>query len=428
MQSSQRTRDNPALEYAVRQGDARELPILVYFGLTDSYPEANLRHYTFLIDGLTEVERSLSERRISFVVRQGFPPDGAAALASGAALLVTDRGYLRHQKSWHRDMVARVRCPVIRVEGDVVVPVGTAYPREAYNAAVLRRKLRAYLDYFLVPLEAHAPQVPARGIGDDQAIELDESLLNRLSIDGTVGPADGQQGGTASALNHLNRFLEDRLSYYADNRNNPGADNQSGLSPYLHFGQISPVEIAHRVRAAAGEKEASSFIEQLVVRRELAANYVHFNGDYDTLAGLPSWARRTLQAHASDPRAHLYTAEQLEKAHTHDPYWNAAQTELLTTGRIHGYMRMYWGKKILEWSSSPKEAMRVALWLNNRYGLDGRDPNSYAGVAWCFGKHDRPWKERPVFGTVRYMNASGLERKFDMDAYLARVHGPGADT
>ncbi|MFO8034070.1 MAG: deoxyribodipyrimidine photo-lyase, partial [Candidatus Bipolaricaulota bacterium] len=379
MQASQRTRDNPALEYAVRQADARDLPVLVYFGLTESYPEANLRHYTFLVEGLAEVQQSLAERGIAFGVRHGAPLDGAVTLAADAALLITDRGYLRHQKRWYRHVVSRVRCPVIQVEGDVVVPVETAYPREAYNAAVLRRKITGYIEYFLAPLEEHAPHVPARGIGDDDAVDLDK-LVKGLDIDRTAGPVHGQQGGTANALSTLNRFIDDQLPRYASSRNEPGDDNQSGLSPYLHFGQISPVEIAQRVRATGGEG-ADSFIEQVVVRRELAMNYVHYNSGYDTLAGLPRWARVTLQAHASDPRDHLYTAEHLEKARTHDPYWNAAQIELLTIGRMHGYMRMYWGKKILEWSTSPEEAMRVALWLNNRYELDGRDPNSYAGVA-----------------------------------------------
>jgi len=418
MQASQRARQNPALEYAVRQADTRNLPVVVYFGITEHYPEANLRHYAFLVDGLAEVQRSLAERQIAFVVRHSDPPDGAVALASDAALLVTDRGYLRHQRNWYTHVVSRVRCPVVQVEGNVVVPVDTAYPKEAYNAAVLRRKLSAYLDYFLLPLEERVPQVPARECVDDEDEGVDlGKLLGRMDIDRTVGPASGQQGGTAHALKLLNRFIEEQLPHYASSRNDPGQDNQSGLSPYLHFGHVSPVNTARQVRATGGEG-ADSFIEQLVVRRELAMNYVYYNSAYDALNGLPSWARKSLQAHASDPREHLYTAEQLEKADTHDPFWNAAQTELNTTGHMHGYMRMYWGKKILEWSPSPEEALRTALWLNNRYALDGRDPNSYAGVAWCLGKHDRPWKERPVFGTVRYMNAKGLMRKFDMDAYL----------
>ena len=200
----------------------------------------------------------------------------------------------------------------------------------------------------------------------------------------------------------------------------PALDGVSGLSPYLHFGQISPLDIVLQVQAAGGPG-AQSFLEELVVRRELALNFVFYNEFYDSLASLPAWVTKTLHKHESDVRDPLYTPQELERAETHDPYWNAAQQQMVWQGKMHGYMRMYWGKKILEWSRTPQEAMRVALALNNKYELDGRDPNGYAGVAWCLGKHDRPWKERPIFGTIRYMDASGLERKFDMAAYVQQV-------
>lgn len=419
MQSAQRASGNPALEYAVRQADVRALPVLVYFGLTDRYPEANLRHYAFLIDGLAEVERSLSERGMAFTVRRCSPPEGAVELAQEAALVVMDRGYLRHQRGWYTHVVTRVRCPVVQVEGDVVVPVATAYPREAYSAAVLRPALTAQLAHFLEPLEERCPQVGAVDLGGDDGIALDK-LLPTMAIDRTVEPVGGLRGGSDEGKRVLHAFLESRLPRYAEARNNPGEDCQSGLSPYLHFGQLSPVSVARAVRAVGGAG-ADSFLEEMVVRRELAMNYTCYNDAYDTFDGLPEWARTSLRKHAADRREYLYDDDEFDQAQTHDPYWNAAQTELRTMGRLHGYMRMYWGKKLLEWSSTPEEAMRLALWLNNRYAVDGRDPNSYAGVAWCFGKHDRPWKERPVFGKVRYMNAKGLERKFDMKAYLARV-------
>ncbi len=417
MQNAQRVSENPALEYAVRQADMRGLPVLVYFGLTDRYPEANLRHYAFLIDGLADVKRHLAERRIGFTVQRASPPEGAVALAREAALLITDRGYLRHQRAWYAHVVKCVRCPVIQVEGDVVVPVATAYPREAYSAAVLRPAITAQLAHFLKPVEERAPQVPAVDLGESDALD---GLLPTMDIDRTVEPVAGLQGGTGEGMRVLKAFLDERLPRYAEGRNNPAEDCQSGLSPYLHFGQLSPVTVAREARAVGGPG-ADSFLEELVVRRELAMNYAFYNDAYDTLDGLPEWARSSLRTHATDRREYLYDDEAFEQGRTHDPYWNAAQTELRTTGSLHGYMRMYWGKKLLEWSVGPEEAMRVGLWLNNRYAVDGRDPNSYAGVAWCFGKHDRPWKERPVFGKVRYMNANGLERKFDMNAYLERV-------
>ena len=194
------------------------------------------------------------------------------------------------------------------------------------------------------------------------------------------------------------------------------------MSPYLHFGQISPVFIAQNI-LRSGSLSAAAYLEELIVRRELAINFVHYNPLYDDYAGLPAWAKKTLSVHSEDRREYSYGFSTFESARTHDPYWNSAQQEMVITGKMHGYMRMYWGKKILEWSETPEEAYQTALTLNNRYELDGRDPNGYAGVAWCFGKHDRPWKERPVFGTIRYMNAAGLNRKFDAGRYAATING-----
>jgi deoxyribodipyrimidine photo-lyase len=229
-------------------------------------------------------------------------------------------------------------------------------------------------------------------------------------------------GGYTEASRRLYLFLKERFLDYYTQRNDPGFDIRSGLSPYLHFGQISPLEIIQKVKEYRGPKKAEeAFIEQLFIRRELSVNYVYYNKEYGSYRGLPRWALKTLEEHASDNRPYEYTTEQLEEAQTHDPYWNAAMKEMMLTGSMHSYMRMYWGKKIIEWSETPHHAFDTMLLLNNTYFLDGRDPNSYAGVAWCFGGHDRPWKEREIFGKVRYMNRNGLERKFDMDAYLSRI-------
>jgi deoxyribodipyrimidine photo-lyase len=258
---------------------------------------------------------------------------------------------------------------------------------------------------------------------------LDGELLESLPLDRSVAPAEGAKGGTSRALSLLHSYIEEKLPFYADERNDPGLETQSGLSPYLHFGQVSPVTIARAVRRASGVSEAAraAFLEQLIVRRELSMNFVAHTAAYDSFACLPAWARATLAAHARDARPHQYSARQLEEGRTHDPYWNAAMSEMRLTGRLHGYMRMYWGKKIIEWSPSPAAAFRTALRLNNRYFLDGRDPNSYAGVAWCFGLHDRPWQQRPIFGMVRYMNESGLRRKFDIEGYVRRIEGLGKE-
>ena len=232
-----------------------------------------------------------------------------------------------------------------------------------------------------------------------------------------------QRNGTSQARQRLKRFILAHLEGYGETRNDPAAPGSSELSPYLHFGQISPVEIALKITDAKSGRPADkeAFLEELIVRRELAANFVYFNDDYDAYAAVPRWARQTLALHRRDPRPHRYTRRQMENAQTHDTYWNAAMREMRLTGYMHGYMRMYWGKKIIEWTNTPAYAHATALYLNNKYFIDGRDPNAYTNVAWLFGLHDRPWQERPVFGKVRYMNANGLRRKFDMDGYIRRV-------
>jgi deoxyribodipyrimidine photo-lyase len=244
--------------------------------------------------------------------------------------------------------------------------------------------------------------------------------LKGLKVDSSVKGVDWLTGGTSQALERFQSFLSHSLDRYHLNRNDPALAIQSNMGPYLHFGQISPITLALEANRT-GSPGAESFLEELVIRRELAFNFVHYNPSYDRFECLPDWARRTLKDHSRDLREYVYSIEELEKGTTHDPYWNAAQREMVITGKMHNYMRMYWGKKILEWIEDPPEAFQTALYLNNRYSLDGRDPNSYAGVAWCFGKHDRPWTERPIFGKIRYMNDKGLKRKFPIAKYVKRI-------
>lgn len=458
MQQSQRAHCNHALEYAVERANALKLPLMVLFVLTDGYPEANWRHYRFMLEGLSDTAARLAERGIRMQVRLGGIVEEVLKGAAGAALLVTDRGYLRIQRQWRRDIAERVDCACIQVESDVIVPVEEAYPKEAYTAGILRPKLHARLQEYLVPLEEKAVKIRSSHAADafpgsvnaadsaGSAISAGaasgasaagaiagrdpisdptepgwlERMESRLDVDRSVEPVSWLRGGTNSALRQLEIFLDTKLRYFDEKRNDPAEDLLSHMSPYLHFGQISPLYIALQV-GEAKSKAAASFLEEMIVRRELSMNFVHYNHEYDSFRCLPDWARQTLEEHELDPREYRYSLEQLERAETHDPYWNAAQLELLHRGKMHGYMRMYWGKKILEWSATPKEAFEIALYLNNRYSLDGRDPNGFAGVAWCFGKHDRAWSERPVFGKVRYMNANGLKRKFDIDRYVERI-------
>ena len=426
MQQSQRAEGNPALEYAIEQANALRLPVLVGFALT-AFPGANGRHYRFMLAGLRETERRLAARGIGFCLRPGPPEEVVPGLAQGAALLVGDVGYLRIQRAWRAAVAKCVACPVVLVEGDAVVPVAAVSDHAEFAARTIRPKIHRLLGDFLQPLKPAKVAVPfPRPVKNSPDLSDPDALWRRLGVDGSV-PAGAAPGGAAAAHRLLDRFVAHRLADYAEAASDPVADGCSGLSPYLHFGQISPVEIARLIQAADAPRVATdAFLEQLIVRRELSLNACWFNPGYDRYDTLPAWALKTLDRHRQDKRDFVYTRGQWEAGATHDPCWNAAQAEMVRTGRMHNYMRMYWGKKILEWSRTPEEAFETALYLNDKYELDGRDPNGCVGVAWCFGRHDRPWAERPVFGMIRTMNANGLRRKFDVQAYVARWLGPAA--
>ncbi len=420
MQASQRASCNHALAYAAAAANERKLSLLVFFGLTESYPSANLRHYRFMLDGLAETQADLAGMRIRLAVRRQSPEKGAIELARDASLVVVDRGYLRHQRMWRHAAAERMACPLIQVESDVVVPIQEASPKEEYAAFTLRPKITRQLDRYLVPFEEVRPARSSLDL-DIEGIDLSDlgAALDSLHIDRDTHPVEGIRGGPSRAGARLRAFLEEGLDHYGEKRNDPALDRGSVMSPYLHFGQISPLQIALEVQKAGGPA-ADSYLEELIVRRELSMNFVYYNPAYDSLEGLPAWARATLREHAEDRREYLYSLRELEEARTHDPYWNAAQREMVATGRMHNYMRMYWGKKIIAWSESPAVAYRAAMYLNDKYELDGRDGNSYAGVLWCFGKHDRAWKERAVLGKLRFMSQEGLRRKFDMESYVRR--------
>ncbi|MDX9702877.1 MAG: deoxyribodipyrimidine photo-lyase [Candidatus Auribacterota bacterium] len=421
MQASQRVEYNHALQYAIRKANEFRKPLVAYFGITDKFPNANARHYHFMLEGLNEIERELKERNILFVIRHESPQYGVVELAEYAVLLVTDRGYLRIQKHWRHYVATHAMCPVIQVETDVVVPVEVVSGKEEYAAATIRSKIHRHLNAFIKPLDDIAPDISSLNMGFNSIdISCIDGFLTHCSVDTSVAPVSGYCGGTSCAKKWLKEFIDKKLDLFSQVRNDPTQDALSNMSPYLHFGQISPLYIALQVIQAKGSG-VDAYLEELIVRRELSMNFVNYNDRYDSFDALPGWARMTLEEHAGDTREYVYDLCQLEKAQTHDKYWNAAQTEMVVTGKMHGYMRMYWGKKIIEWTSSPAQAYDTAIYLNDKYELDGRDPNGFTGVSWCFGKHDRAWKERPVFGKVRYMNASGLLRKFDADAYARRI-------
>ena len=424
MQSSQRAGQNHALEYAVQQANDLEQRLLVVFGLTDDYPEANLRHYAFMLEGLKDAKDALGDRGIKMVVREGSPDEVAIEVGRDASLIVTDRGYMRPQKKWREKVAKEAGRRLTQVESDVIVPVELASGKQEHAARTLRPRIGEYLEEFLVELtptkvekQSTTMQRPGLDLSDIDAV------LDGMDLDRSVGTLGHlYRGGNTEAKKMFRRFLKGSLGDYDANRNQPQTDYVSHMSKYLHFGHVSPIWLVLEARKSRAKRDnIDSFVEELVVRRELSMNFVFYNKDYDSYSNLPGWAKKTLEEHKSDEREYVYTRAQLEKAQTHDEYWNAAMREMVHTGYMHNYMRMYWGKKILEWSNTPEHAYRTTLYLNNKYFLDGRDPNSFANVAWIFGQHDRGWTEREVYGKVRYMSSGGLERKTKPDQYLEKV-------
>ncbi|MEM9223837.1 MAG: deoxyribodipyrimidine photo-lyase [Pseudomonadota bacterium] len=421
MQHSQRARGNPALERAAAWANKKNAPLLVLFVLDPHYPDANERHYTFMLQGLAEAKQAIEQRGAHFSLQLGSPPEIAVRMAQGADVVVTDRGYLRHLVEWRERLGAEAPVRVEMVEGDVIVPVEVASGKMEIGARTIRPKLRRALPDYLDPPVPTALECKAKGLASDDDVAIDDipALVERLGADASVGPVPDFYGGTAAAEKTLSSFLADGLPSYGEGRADIVKRNVSRLSPYLHFGQISPLDVYHAVKdAVVPEDSKSSFIEEMLIRRELAVNFVHNAPQYDTFDCLPGWARETLNVHASDERPCVCSAEQLEAGETDDPYWNAATREMKVSGYLHNHMRMYWGKRLLALTATPQEAYATAIKLNNKYLLDGRDTNSYANIAWLFGMHDRGWPERAIFGKVRTMTASGLERKFDAGAYV----------
>ncbi|UPG72281.1 deoxyribodipyrimidine photo-lyase [Roseomonas gilardii subsp. gilardii] len=428
LQQANRSRFNPALELAVEEANRLGLPVVACFGLLDGsngFPEANARHYAFLLEGLADAAEGLAKRGIGFVIRKASPAEIAADLSREAALLVLDRGYLAIQKRWYAEIRGAVTIRTLQVEGDVVVPVEIASDHHEHAARTLRPRLLRRMEDFLHPLPARKVRHSAAGLrlpGLD--IADPRAVLDGMALDRGVAPVRRFRGGETEARRRLRAWLAGPFTRYGTGRGRPEAAAASQMSPYLHFGQISPVEIVLAIRAArkGSEEDRAAYLEELVVRRELAMNHVHYTAHYDRYGhAVPEWARRTLAAASADPRTHHYSERELAEGRTHDHAWNVAMAEMRETGYMHNHLRMYWGKKILEWSPSPEEGFARTLRLNNRYFLDGRDPNSFTNVAWVYGLHDRPWAKRAIFGTVRYQSENSL-RKIDAKAYEAAVN------
>jgi deoxyribodipyrimidine photo-lyase len=414
MQQSQRVTYNHALEYAIQTANKHKLPLLVVFVFDIGFPEANQRHFAFMIQGLKEVEKGLAKRGITLLFRQGNMVSEILKIAQQAACLISDFGYLKIQRQWRERIADLVKIPFVCLESDIVVPVEKASDKQEYMARTIRPKIEKQLDDYLIPFETYKYQGKRL---DNQSSFDPDTLLPLLNNSPSI--VSEISGGYSIAISRLDKFIQQKLNNYHLPNKDLVNSNYSELSPYLHFGQISVLEIVEKVKSAHANLESQiAFLEQLIIRRELAINFCYYNQNYDNYDYInPQWAADSLDFHSMDARDYIYDLQELEEGQTHDPAWNAAQIQMVKTGYMHNYLRMYWGKKIIEWSLSPRQAYYNMLYLNNKYELDGRDPNAFTGIAWCFGNHDTAWKERDIFGKVRYMNYQGLKRKFAIKAY-----------
>ena len=423
MQRAQRALDNSALDLAVDLGNELGKPVVVFFAPMPFYPHANLRHFRFLADGIPDIAEALARRRIGFVLR-AFPQHSLLRFCQEArpSIVVGDENPLREPEQWRLRVARQIQIPLWTVDADVIVP-SRMLGREHYGARTIRPKIHELLSQFLVAPKNPKARVPWVSPRSLDSLPPDADFMREWDLDRSVEPVTQWRGGPKRALQTLHAFVRKKLTGYPERRNHPEHDGTSRMSPYLHFGHIGPHTVALAIqKAKVPAKAKQAFLEQLIVRRELAVNFVRFNPLYDSMECLESWAERSLGEHSGDRRPVLYNERQLENAETHDPLWNAAQKQMVVTGWMHNYLRMYWAKKILEWSPSVASAFQRAVWLNDRYELDGRDPNGYAGIAWAIvGKHDRAWADRPVFGKIRFMSLASTGRKFDSKRFIAQI-------
>ena len=427
MQMFKRVDDNDALNFAIQQANERDLPLVVYEGLKFYYPWANDRIHTFILDGVAEKRdefKRLGIRYVFYLQRdERDPRDTVARLASDAALLVTDDYPCFIIPEHNQRIVEQVNVPVFAVDANGVIPL-SCYTKEEYAAYTIRPKIKKLLPAYLGrSMVARLQRQDGDFKVDCQETEVSEKnipeLVSQCAIDHSVVPSRIYKGGTNAARRRLNHFVTKILPQYDKSRSKPDLDGSSRLSAYLHFGFISIQEIAQAVQQAKAPRAAkAAFLEEAIVRRELSFNFTRFNPDYNSIASLPAWVQQTMRDHIHDPRPDLLEPEQIEAAETPDELWNSAQRELLLSGEMHNYVRMLWGKRVIEWQPTYESAFVLLEHLNNKYALDGRDPNSYAGILWCFGKHDRPWFDRPIFGKIRYMTSNSTGRKFDAAEYI----------
>ena len=424
MSRDQRVWDNHALLAAAQLAVESENKLRVVFCLDERFPGANLRSFDFMLRGLEQVAQSLSELGIRFELLRGEPSAEVVRYVkeNDCAALFSDFDPLRVKRQWKEVVNREIHVAHYEVDAHNIVPCRVVSPKQEYGAYTLRPKINRLLPFYLHDLPELLVQeelLKRVGEGSSAKVFSTKALLDEMQLDRTVS-ALSLPSGEAAAHEAMQHFISGKLSGYDELRNLPELDHQSDLSPHLHFGQLSAQRLVLEVQQTdVPENDRAAFLEQVIVRRELSDNFCYYNTGYDQWEGAPEWAKESLLQHAADEREYLYELSQFENAETHDPLWNAAQMQLLRSGKIHGYMRMYWAKKILEWTPSPQEALTIAIFLNDKYAIDGRDPNGYVGCQWAIcGVHDRPWTTRPVFGKIRFMNDKGCKRKFDVGKYI----------
>jgi deoxyribodipyrimidine photo-lyase len=422
MSRDQRAHDNWALLFAQDFAKQNDLELAVVFNLVPNFLEATIRQYGFMLKGLVEVEKELGKHNIPFFILLGNPQETISnfIIENNVSIIVSDFDPLRIKRIWKTDLAKKIDIPFYEVDAHNIVPCKYVSQKVEFGAYTIRPKIHKALQEFFVEfpklLKMKKPETLLSNKVDWKEVE------KNLKIDFSVKEVGWIKPGEKEAKRSLGNFIDKKLDKYDEQRNDPNINAQSDLSPYLHFGQISAQRIALEVQKLKNHsKSTEAYLEELIVRRELSDNYCYFNPEYDSFEGFPEWAKKTLSKHRKDKREFVYSLKQFENSETHEDLWNAAQRQLTKTGKLHGYMRMYWAKKILEWSKLPEDALKIAIHLNDKYELDGRDPNGYVGCAWSIGGvHDRAWAEIKIFGKIRYMNYNGCRRKFVVESYIKK--------
>jgi len=421
MSREQRVNDNWSLIFAQQLAQERKVPLIIVFCLVQNFLNAAFRQYKFMIEGLKQIETALKENNIPFYLLLGNPEQEIPDFLNNikASALVTDFDPLKIKKKWQNKVAKQINISFYEVDAHNICPCRHVSSKQEFAARTIRPKIHRNLQEFLTEF----PQIEKQIFQQDFPENNWQNLYEHLNLDNSTSEITWLKSGEFFAKQILDDFINNKLERYDELKNDPTKDVLSNLSPYLHFGQISAQRAAIEVSKSNVKESAKDvFLEELIVRKELADNYCFYNENYDDFEGFPDWAKKTLNEHRHDEREYIYSLEEFENAKTHDNLWNASQTEMLKTGKMHGYMRMYWCKKILEWTKFPENAIKTAIYLNDKYSLDGRDPNGYVGIAWSIGGvHDRAWFDRDVFGKIRYMNYNGCRSKFDVDAYISKL-------